>query len=849
MVRWHCVFLACLLGSLFTGCQSLVPAPTTVALARFDSPGALEPWTVRPSDPPTVFEPASWPGRQEGTCLRMVFPPTERTGSRWPAAILAGEAIPIRDWRGFEAVELEIWSGFDEAAFKQESAEFYLHFRDTDHRRASCSKPDLRRGRQTLRLPLPREAIDWQHVDEVHFVMQDPEAMSEVWVNGLRLVPRDLLSLQGEMRRTWRKLRQDLPPDLFADLPPTMQDDWHQLGRTVDQALSLPLSLPGNGVAGAAAWSAAAAQLDHAKVVLETLRQRVPTLHFVAGSAGRPFAWNWALSTEKILRTRLESLPQARPVIELARNEAEAIQLAVMPMQDLSDVRVALVDAFVADSGGTIGPEHVSIAPVGYVKTAKPPYPVSSVGWWPDPILTDVAAVDLAAHAWQPFWVEVSAPADQPAGIYRGSIEITARGIPPTRVPLAVRVWDFALADGSVLPVAFAFINEQDARIPSVYFDDPEVSRGWTEAYRKRLSAQEIEDPRVRRCLEIRDQFAEIMFEHRLSPDRIYRADPPTPKQAIEWRRRGASRFCILHVGSLPSLKKGQPYPAERTKKILATLEKVIPEYEKAGVLDMAYIYCFDEVRGNQFAAMRDVLGQIKRRWPGIPIVTTARDMTFGVDSGLDEVIDVWTPLTPDYAARADARQAARERGRQVWWYVCCGPHPPYANFFIECSGTEHRLLPGLMAYKMDCEGFLYYGMATWRKYHRRADGSWDKSFRTQPMRGAPLTDWAARSYKGYNGDGNFIYPRPDGPVPSTRLKNLRDGLEDYMFASMLERALGTVERGEADMSRRWCRQAREALAVDPRIVSSPKEFTTDGALLLEARKQIAELLEEYARK
>jgi len=804
---------------------------------------------VRPSDPPTVFEVGSWPGRQGGECLRMVFPPTERTGSRWPAAILAGEAIPIRDWRGFKAVEIDIWSAFDEAEFSRESAEFYLHFRDTDHRRASCSKPDLRRGRQTLRLPIPRETIDWQHVDEVHLVMQDPEAMSEVRVNALRLVPRDLLALQGRMRRTWRKLRRALPPDLFADLPPTMQDDWAQLGRTVEQALCLSLSPPGDEVASAVAWSAAAAQLDHAKTVLETLRQRVPTLLLIANSAGKPFAWNWALSTDKILRTRLEPLPQARPLIELARNEAEAIQLVLMPMRDLSGVRVALVGAFVAAGGGTIGPGHVSIAPVGYVKTRKPPYRVSSVGWWPDPILTDVAAVDLVAHAWQPFWIEVTVPADQPAGIYRGSIEITARGIPPTRVPLTVRVWDFALADGSALPVAFAFINEQDARIPSVYFNDPEVSQAWTEAYRKRLSAEEIEDPRVRRCLEIRNQFAEIMFEHRLSPDRIYRADPPAPEQVVEWRRRGASRFCILHVGSLPSLKKGQPYPKARTRKILATLETVIPQYEKAGVLDMAYIYCFDEVRGNQFAAMRDVLGQIKDRWPAIPIVTTARDMSFGIDSGLDEVIDVWTPLTPDYAARADAREAARKRGRQVWWYVCCGPHHPHANFFIEYSGTEHRLLPGFMAHKMDCEGFLYYGMATWRKYHRRPDGSWDKSFRTQPMRGAPLTDWAASSYQRYNGDGNFLYPRPGGPVPSTRLKNLRDGLEDYMFASMLERALGTVERAEVDMSGRWCRQARKALAIDPRVISSLKEFTTDGSLLLEARRHIAELLEKYARR
>ena len=99
--------------------------------------------------------------------------------------------------------------------------------------------------------------------------------------------------------------------------------------------------------------------------------------------------------------------------------------------------------------------------------------------------------------------------------------------------------------------------------------------------------------------------------------------------------------------------------------------------------------------------------------------------------------MDVWVPLTPKYDSTGEAIAAARQRGRQVWWYVCCGPHHPYANWFVEYTAAEHRLLMGFMPQKFGCQGFLHYSMNLWQTNRtvRLPDG------RTVRQENAPFTE------------------------------------------------------------------------------------------------------------
>ena len=54
-----------------------------------------------------------------------------------------------------------------------------------------------------------------------------------------------------------------------------------------------------------------------------------------------------------------------------------------------------------------------------------------------------------------------------------------------------------------------------------------------------------------------------------------------------------------------------------------------------------------------------------------------------------------------------------------------------------------------------------------------------------------PNVPWDSRTYYYFNGEGQLIYPGPDGmPYSSIRLENFRDGMEDYEYLFRLRELL-----------------------------------------------------------
>ena len=86
---------------------------------------------------------------------------------------------------------------------------------------------------------------------------------------------------------------------------------------------------------------------------------------------------------------------------------------------------------------------------------------------------------------------------------------------------------------------------------------------------------------------------------------------------------------------------------------------------------------------------------EIHRRFPGVPLATTAWERSYGMSSRLD-AIDIFIPNSWEYFP--DRAAKSRKAGHQVWWYICNGPRAPYANWFIECQAIEARLLMGAIA-------------------------------------------------------------------------------------------------------------------------------------------------------
>jgi hypothetical protein len=567
---------------------------------------------------------------------------------------------------------------------------------------------------------------------------------------------------------------------------------------------------------------------------------------FDAQFSGTPWGYGWTHGLNKVFR-------KDRPFqghiggslkVELAANEYEGVQLVLRARKPARNVRVKVSDLR-AEDGRLIPAREIAVLPVGYVNTKKPPYKVDYVGWWPDPLLDFLPAFDLDDNVWQPVWLDVHAPAGQAAGLYRGTVTVTADEMSPLQVSLETTVWDFAVPAVYHFPLAVVFWDDM---LRSVYSKEPAEWQKYAAYCRGKGREDAVGTGEARRLVTIRRKCHDLILAHHLIPDNIYRATPPRIDDVKRWQAHGARWFNILHVSSVGHLKAGDPYPAEAKERILATLADYVPRLEKEGLLKMAYIYGFDEINPNQFAAMKDIFGAIKKRYPSIPLMTTAYDHSYGRDTGLDGCVDIWVPLTPKYGSTGAAIAAARQRERQVWWYVCCGPHHPYANWFVEYTAAEHRLLMGLMPHKFACQGFLHYSMNLWQTNRdvRLPDGRTERRKNapfTETIHRGPLTNSDGKSWTEYNGDGLIFYPGPDGPVVTIRMKCIRDGLEDYEYLWLLRDRLDRVKRGEQPASAEWQRQAESALAVPPALVRSLTEYSTRGDDLLAFRRTIAELL------
>jgi hypothetical protein len=166
---------------------------------------------------------------------------------------------------------------------------------------------------------------------------------------------------------------------------------------------------------------------------------------------------------------------------------------------------------------------------------------------------------------------------------------------------------------------------------------------------------------------------------------------------------------------------------------------------------------------------------------------------------------------------------------------VCCGPGKPYANFFLDFPGVDPRIL-GWQYFRHNVTGFLYYLINLYEQQE-----NWNQNGPKWPAR-----DWNPLSFNT-NSDGILMYPGPDmTPLASTRLENIRDGIEDYEALAMLKDLAAQVEqKGAADA---LVVRAKEVVAVRPEVTASWTEYTQDPKCVESARAEVDGLIEECMR-
>jgi len=469
--------------------------------------------------------------------------------------------------------------------------------------------------------------------------------------------------------------------------------------------------------------------------------------------SGKMFV-GYATSMEKILPRDgpLDLKPARKFEVSLARNEKESFQVLVVPAKEaLRKVSVSVSDLKSA-TGAVFPRTQIDCDVVGYVETKqRPPYGSECVGWWPDSILNFLGPVDIAAGDVQAFWIRVRAPKDQKPGLYRGTLTVSADGAWAQSFVLTVRVRSFTLPDRSPLPLAITFAPH-DHPTDETRAEQTE----WRKSAEYPLNAWRKQKQR----------WADFLADYYITYDSLYHHEQPDFEILSKLHQQNRLNWFNLgywdYIGS--DLEKWKSKNLPRFRDAYTTAKKL-------GLLDHAYLYGCDEVVSNYFPQVEQAAAILKAEFPGTLIMTTTYDQSYGQQSVIKSV-DAFCPLTPKFDPTKAA--TARAAGKQVWWYICCGPRHPQANMFVEYPAIEGRLLMGAMTAKQRPDGFLYYQISIWNSRH--------------PITTGPFTNWDPRSWTTYHGDGSWTCVGPDGvPVPTIRLENFRDGLEDFAYARILE--------------------------------------------------------------
>ena len=496
---------------------------------------------------------------------------------------------------------------------------------------------------------------------------------------------------------------------------------------------------------------------------------------------------------------RLESSPHLAAFVSLARRERESFQIEISCGGKTEWRDGGVVLPVLQNERGEALKGSLKWQRIGYVAREPGYYPhpdgvPQTEMWLPDPLLPP-APFRVRPASTQGLWFTVHAEADAAPGLYSGDVTLTEGGEPRATVRVTAKVEDFSLPETFGMNTSFSVMD------------------GFTRAqYPDRFEEKKRES-------------WDIMLDHRLNPDDISRTSPPKIEDLLYARSRGMNLFNVLNIVPQPkdpNVKWVCWVPPAATEDpaffpaFKARLAPYVAELRKHGLEKLAYLYGFDERESEYYPGIDKLWRKLKADFPEIPVMTTAmmyRDYAAG-KTNLPSLLttDWYCPLTDVY--RPDISDEMRRLGKKAWWYVCCGPRYPYANFAsLEYPPAEGRLL-GWMTHLYRADGLLYWHVNYW-------DGPCIDEGDTF------IPNWKTASPHRMPGDGIMLYPGREHILPSIRLAQVRDAVEDYEWLQLAAAKAGPDAANAASRT----------------LIRSMTDFTRAPADIRAARDCLAEII------
>jgi hypothetical protein len=375
---------------------------------------------------------------------------------------------------------------------------------------------------------------------------------------------------------------------------------------------------------------------------------------------------------------------------------------------------------------------------------------------------------DLWQDRHQPLWVDVQIPKEAAPGVYRGTLSVRAQNAEPVTIPVRVTVWDFVLPDGPTHENHFGGFSYMGR-----YHKLEENSEKYSlleDRYIAMLAAHRINPPLPRR------------LQPKIADDGTAVFDEQTDRRITEF----VERYHVTNI-DVPRAPFRDVLAADR-EKALRYYRSWYAYLKKKGWAARAYLYMLDEPNTKEAyeqvrqlgALVHEAERNLRRLVVEQPYM---QDPAWG---SIDEAVDIWCPLFA-FLDESSIRHV-QEEGDVVWSYTAlCQSAPSYHPEYEKVKNDDPPY------WQIDFP-VLSYRIAPWvnRRYGVTGLLYWTTVCWSAP----PRNPWDSPGFRiDFNGEGALFYPGEDagidGPVASIRLKNLRDGMEDYEYFVLLEKAKG----------------------------------------------------------
>jgi hypothetical protein len=387
----------------------------------------------------------------------------------------------------------------------------------------------------------------------------------------------------------------------------------------------------------------------------------------------------------------------------------------------------------------------------------------------PDALLPWDGSSRTTERANQPVWLQVTVPPGTPAGTYRDTIGVAADGR-TTTVSIAVQV--FAVS----LPAP----NQVQGNLLTAFHVAPQTYGGMVGRLFQVTRSEDLQA--------LQPLLYSFLASYRLSPSSWGFGAPRSTAGYTRDRRwwLSSEENVVLQVGGRAFAAMSIPISNNRTspRNYIADLSPFAPErwcsylqsvrtfWQERGWLDsFPYLYGMDEPGLAGFRMVAKQAAMLHRCFPGANVLVTgnpSQTNRFLWNGGQDDV-DVWVVLgnryygaytVPKLQRRNISRardklklvDAVRSRGKHVWTYTYRNTRTPGLTATEPLSNSRMLFLWSALE---NVRGVLY------------GEG-------TTNYTGDPFSAVAQR------GEFVLLYPGRYTPIPSARLEQIRDGIEDW---------------------------------------------------------------------